>query len=153
MFVLERLSDAKARDAELAARDARRAALQSECNATLALQVAERKKGAIRTAAEERALVQLEADKAAKALAAEQDEIRRRKAFDASYRQQLAHQVKTDRVRALPRLFQRMLPSGAALALAASVHARTEMRQRLFCSVCSCCHRVGLLKISRCHFH
>ncbi|KAG8466453.1 hypothetical protein KFE25_002209 [Diacronema lutheri] len=92
-------ADAAARDAELAGRDERRRQLQRECNAILELQVQERRVAGRRHAAEERAIVQLEAEANARAAAAEREEDRRRRAFEASYRTELSTQVRTDRVR------------------------------------------------------
>lgn len=92
-------ADADARDAELAGRDERRRQLQRECNAIVGLQVQERRVAGRRQAVEDKAIVQLEADANAQALAADKEEERRRRAFDASYRTQLAAQVRTDRVR------------------------------------------------------
>jgi len=91
--------DAEARDAELAMRDETRKALQAECNRVLALQVAERKKAAVRTQREEAAIVQLEAKFNADAAAKDEEEKAKRASFVKRYHSSLSDQIKSDRVR------------------------------------------------------
>lgn len=92
-------AEADARDAELEARDERRRQLQRECNAIRDQQVRERRTAGQRQMVEDRAIVQLEADANAAAAASEKEEERKRRAFERSYRSELAVQIKTDKVR------------------------------------------------------
>lgn len=91
--------DAKARDDELAARDAQRRALQQEVNEVLAVQVADRKKASAKFQREDAALVDLVARAAAESAAKEDEDKRKRREFNLTYRKELEEQIKANQVR------------------------------------------------------